>query len=112
MANDPDIIELSPIPSYTSSRPPSYKIIQDPPQAYTYTPVGRCIYTPQASVSSSLPVPSPQGLRFHSSFGTHDNLFGTGRQSVIWDVAVLILCVVILVGCFVGFIAMIMAFCD
>lgn len=52
MANDPEAISLSTLPSYTSSRPPSYGPIQEPPKAQTFTRIERSVYEPPAAQSS------------------------------------------------------------
>lgn len=56
MADDPEAIPLATIPSYTSSHPTSYKSIQEPPKALTFTPIEGSIY---ATPPSSPPPPSP-----------------------------------------------------
>lgn len=59
MADDPDAISLSTLPPYTSSRPPSYNPAQEPPKAYTFTPIERSMYEPPPALSSPTPEHSP-----------------------------------------------------
>lgn len=58
MANEPEAIPLSTLPSCTSQLP-SYNSVPEPPKALTFTPIEKSVYEPPAAVSSPIPQPEP-----------------------------------------------------